>query len=113
MGRPSLSKFPDNPDPLDIAWAAGLFEGEGCASFNRKNGKVELVMQMTDLDVLEKFCRVVGGQPPRLVNRTSTQICANPKPIYRWAASSEQYVQTFIKQLGPWLSSRRLAQLNT
>lgn len=46
-----------------IAWAAGLFEGEGWINIrpqSRNNGiSVRLGLQMTDLDVLRKFLDAV------------------------------------------------------
>jgi hypothetical protein len=37
----------------EIAWAAGLFEGEG--TFTWDYGRAQLRVKMTDLDVLEKL----------------------------------------------------------
>lgn len=47
---------------MDIGWAAGLIEGEGCivVSDSVRNGgpsrTLRLSIEMTDLDVLQKFC---------------------------------------------------------
>ena len=41
-----------------IAWAAGLFEGEG--TITRCDGRLHLRMQLTDLEVLERFAEIVG-----------------------------------------------------
>lgn len=44
-------------DPLEIAWAAGLFEGEGCFNaYIRKSGKIQVQarLTMTDQDVVER-----------------------------------------------------------
>jgi hypothetical protein len=45
-------------EELDIAWAAGLFEGEG--TIVDSTGSVQLRVKMTDLDVLEKRFDVFG-----------------------------------------------------
>lgn len=45
------------------AWAAGLFEGEGFINFRPGNGDklyVRLGIRMTDRDVLDRFCAIVG-----------------------------------------------------
>lgn len=45
----------------EIAWAAGLFEGEG--SFDHSAGNAHrprATMSLTDQDVLERFMRAVG-----------------------------------------------------
>lgn len=88
---------PTNPDeildPIAVAWAAGIFEGEGSLSLastgrplrdgsRRRTPRMQI--GMTDLDVLEKFHKAVGlrgtimGPYDRGAN----------KPIYHWAASA-------------------------
>ena len=50
--------------PEDIAWAAGLFEGEGCVTISTVDGRKYLLasvsMHPRDRDVLERFHRIVG-----------------------------------------------------
>jgi hypothetical protein len=43
----------------DIAWVAGLIEGEGCFTFNK--GTPRLAIDMTDKDVLDKLASFIGG----------------------------------------------------
>ena len=45
-----------------IAWAAGLFEGEGCITWKTRRGKPYpyVKMNMTDQDVMQKFCDIFG-----------------------------------------------------
>jgi hypothetical protein len=47
-----------------IAWAAGLFEGEGCISISgnpKTSGRqIRLRITSTDVDVLEKFRSIIG-----------------------------------------------------
>lgn len=42
-----------------VAWAAGLFEGEGCVT--KAGGRVNLRVTSTDQDVLEQFAAFVGA----------------------------------------------------
>jgi len=56
-----------NGDALATAWAAGLFEGEGCISWVKVSGNQEaclpkavLTLTSTDRDVVESFMAVVG-----------------------------------------------------
>ena len=44
----------------DIVWAAGLFEGEGCTYLFKDRRSVQLLVKMTDLDVLERLAVVAG-----------------------------------------------------
>lgn len=46
---------------VDIAWVAGLLEGEGNFSYPRLQRTILIQCAMTDVDVLKKLCRVVGG----------------------------------------------------
>jgi hypothetical protein len=47
-----------NDEYAQIAWAAGLFEGEG--TIVDSAGPVQLRVKMTDLDVLERLLDVFG-----------------------------------------------------
>ena len=51
----------------DIVWLAGLLEGEGCFSLDgngaksRGYGKLVIVLQMTDRDVVARAAKILGG----------------------------------------------------
>lgn len=47
---------------INIAWAAGLFEGEGCLSVQNWKGTKKFITQLTstDEDVLLRFAEIVG-----------------------------------------------------
>lgn len=51
-------------DPIQVAWAAGIFEGEGCIRDYTPTGRVfmcpGLSIRMSDRDVLERFAAIVG-----------------------------------------------------
>lgn len=89
----------------DIAWAAGLFEGEGTFVLTRYSNRLSphAAMQMTDEDVVRRFAAVVGlgtisVRPPR-------------KPGYKqawlWQTTSLETVQAVGAMFWPWLGSRR------
>lgn len=95
-----------------IAWAAGLFEGEGSASFivdkRRKNYKYpRLQIKMTDLIILERFCAIVEtGQiytlkPDRKEHKTP----------YLWIAYGQPALLVGL-MLRPWLGPRRIQQID-
>ena len=44
---------------LDIAWLAGLIEGEGC--FSRQGNCVTMQLNMADRDVVERASRLMGA----------------------------------------------------
>lgn len=43
----------------EIAWAAGLFEGEGCITVS--NGRPVMRLNSTDADTPRRFCEIVGA----------------------------------------------------
>lgn len=99
---------------LDIAWAAGLFEGEGSIILERKRGLREYAtcrvqVHSTDLDTLERMYGICGGNLPRTPEKTSVASC-NVKPIYRWTLNGLAASERFYERVGPWLSSRRHGQ---
>jgi hypothetical protein len=98
-------------DPRAIAWAAGLFEGEGCVRMMRIKASASatpsLSLQMTDEDVVRQMHAVTGlgrvygpYQPKR----------ADYKPIWAWHVVSYEKVQALIACWWPWLGTRRRAK---
>lgn len=94
---------------IDIAWAAGLFEGEGSFSATRPRGTrrpyLRATMQSMDRDVLERFQEVIGfgsiytiRPDPRL---------SHGRPIYQWACASEAKFILLLDMIGPHLGVRR------
>ena len=96
------------------AWAAGLFEGEGSIySMDRaKDGHhqlpvMRLAIQMSDRDVVERFCRIVecgkvGGE--RRFGRE------HHKPMYMWVISRRSEIERLLLTMLPWFGERRSAK---
>ena len=99
------------PKREDRAWAAGLFEGEGCFSTFRKESDGHVYqypraqMNMTDEDAIRRFHSVVGigsvsgphfikGHPER-------------KPLWRWGVLGHAKTQFLAILLWDGLCSRR------
>lgn len=95
------------PTEAQIAWAAGIFEGEGCIMAVKKTA-VKLSVEMTDLDVLEAFQMIVGAG--NICHKT----CTNPKPQwkarYHWQVYNRDDVERILRAFLPWLLSRRRAK---
>ena len=92
---------------MSIPWATGLFEGEGCLYKDKRSNTWTLQMRMTDLDVVEKFARIMGtgnvvhsesNQPSRLSRRQVS---------FRWTCSRKAEVARIIKLMLPLLGDRR------
>ncbi len=88
---------------IEIAWLAGLFEGEGHIGFSGKYS-VNLSINMTDEDVIEKCFKLasVGRRHgPYRLNKP------NQKPMWSWIVAKEGEVRELLPLLLPWLSKRR------
>lgn len=94
---------------LEIAWAAGLFDGEGCFSVGR--GRYGLTyarasLTSTDRDIAERFQEAMG---------CGTIIVHKPgpprKPQYRWRTNSRADFNRVAALLRPYLCSRRAERL--
>lgn len=90
-----------SPDRAEIAWAAGIFEGEGCIY---QGTGVGLVINMTDKDVLERFAAIVG------VGRIRGPIAgqkANHKSFWEWRVGRQADREAVLLAFMPWLGQRR------
>lgn len=99
-----------------IEWAAGLFEGEGCISLQKRRntptGKqfvyMSLHLQMTDEDVVRSFAEAVGignvtfSHPPDAQKKSK-------KPTWVWRVYNKQAMEVGWK-LYPHLHRRRMAK---
>src|SRR5260221_4026358 len=106
----------NTPSDTDIAWAAGLWEGEGNIGTIHKvdarhrlpRMEPRLQLPTTDLDVLQKFQAVWGvgkivgpyhGRP-------------NEKPYWRWSTHSWDEFVAIRGAMRPWFGERRVATYN-
>ncbi len=90
-----------------IAWAAGLIEGEGCFCIVRNSkakGKQssKILVQMNDLDVLERLQSLfqvgkVYHRPPR----------GNSRESWCWTVYRADDILLVIEAVFPWLGIRR------
>lgn len=93
----------------DLAYAAGLFEGEGSLhvqhrSDNSRSPIAVMKISMTDEDVVRKFHEIVGvgsvGGP------WADKRSESYKPIWRWTTYGSK-AKALCGQLWPWLGQRR------
>lgn len=88
----------------NIAWAAGLFEGEGNIAFTGKNS-VSLQIGSTDLDCLEKLQDVLS-----LGAIYGPKLKDGRKPFYTWNLGRGPDVKRVLELFIPWFCSRRLVR---
>ena len=88
-----------------LAWAAGIFEGEGCFNFYPSNGSrmMQATLVSTDKDVIEAFQSVIGWGT--IYEREPQK--EGWKRQWRWHVSTFEEVQALVALLWPWLKSRR------
>lgn len=91
---------------VELAWAAGLFEGEGCITIARGRYP-RLVVRMNDEDVIRKLHRIVG---------VGSVVCDDspsmPKPQWRWGCYRAAHVRELLEQMLPHLGERRRDKAN-
>jgi hypothetical protein len=92
----------------DIAWVAGVFEGEGTIRVRRGNYGAQVSIRMDDRDVIERIHSVMGfgnfyqTEERRTSGRVVTQ--------YNYQLGSAEYVIAFLTAVLPWLGTRRRAK---
>ena len=92
----------------NLAWAAGLFEGEGCINgYVSKDGMrgIQLSLNMRDFDAVVQFRDVIGfghlyEKPPGKPHWS---------PQLQWHVGTFEHAQAVIAMLWPWLCARRRA----
>lgn len=91
--------------PIELAWAAGLFEGEGSISSEKKRrGGITLALAMTDEDVVRRFHEAVGRGTVNGPHLRSGQ-----KPQWTWRCSTLEAVEV-LALLAPLFGIRRAAK---
>ena len=88
-----------------VAWAAGIFEGEGCVFRRKGRSTVQASVTMTDRDRIELLHKILG---------VGTVIEVKPqkahwKPAWKWSTASHDGVRHVGEMLYPWLGPRRRA----
>ena len=96
---------------VDLAWAAGLFEGEGCLTISngrQPNGsvfrQVRLKLNSTDEDVVRRFHGIVRVGYVRVETDFERY---GFKRQWGWYVGNRRDVEHVIGFLLPWLGARR------
>jgi hypothetical protein len=94
---------------LEVAWAAGIFEGEGSCNPVPPRGKYTVPRQMVGVSqkdpwLLERLKDMFGGHIYLKSDRR------NPSPLYRWQIDGPRG-RGFLLTIYPFLSPRRKEQI--
>ena len=114
---PVLTENPDVPENVWIAWAAGVFEGEGsavCAPMGgrRRGLQRRLQVPMSDRDVLDQLRVVLNAGSVRSVKVPSHTKKGSPrKPMFIWTCGRWTDIVRICNAILPWLGERRRAQV--
>lgn len=97
-------------EELDIAYIAGLFDGEGSINIFRKQNKsgsnsyyLEITITNTDFPVLNWLQSVLGGR----VDKTSNVKLQSSRPLRRWRASCKDAHRILLVLL-PYLRVKKI-----
>ena len=95
---------------IQLGWAIGLFEGEGCISIKRRlrdpRARVELELHTTDRDIAERFKTLAGCGRVSFIPRRNPK----HKPIWSWCIGDHQHVKRLLVEWLPYLGRRRRAK---
>lgn len=94
-----------NLKDTNIAWFAGIFEGEGCIHRPDKRHKiVHLSLRMTDRDTVEKV-NALFPMPNGIHSRTQTG--KGYKLLWEWSCAKGDTIVNILNLILPYLSERR------
>lgn len=94
---------------VDVAWLAGLFEGEGSMEIG-KNGMTRICIRMTDLDIIERVNTMIPArQISVVIPKPAKAGYSQPKTQYAWRVSGPA-VKDILTLLLPWFGERRAAR---
>lgn len=117
MEHPSYSPF-ESPEQ-EIAWAAGLFEGEGtfCANKAKRAGGFSFYpraqLASTDHDVILRFQEAVGVGKIRGPYDKNGSAGIRPKPIYFWTTNKPEEFAELVNMFWDLMCERRRDQIRS
>jgi hypothetical protein len=90
----------------EIAWLAGIYDGEGSLSYSKHSNAWVLSVNMTDQDVIDHLAQVtgVGVVAPR-------KLYPNRKQQWQWRVNMRVQQAVLLRAMHPWLSARRRARI--
>lgn len=98
--------------PSQVAWVAGLFEGEGTiyACLDKRNGRTywHLNIRMTDEDVVRRAHEITGMGTFARIDKLYQRATKN---LYKWSVTSRLELQQLLPHLLPNMGERRAAKM--
>jgi hypothetical protein len=99
------------PTDSEIAWFAGVFEGEGTFETSKRS-TVRMTIAMSDRDIIERIDRIYpsGNNIAVRDDEAARSRFANPKTMYVWRIGQAEMVAAVIGEILPWLGERRASR---
>ena len=96
------------PDPIELAWAAGFVDGEGC--FTAGAGRwPQIIVVQVDRRPLERLHAALGGLGAVAARPPSTR-SPNDKPQFEWHVRDFEGVQQALILLWPYMCEPKREQ---
>ncbi len=95
--------------PIDLAWAAGFIDGEGCFHVRDYTSKAVVTMSITQVDrrPLDRLARVIGG----VVVKGPRNHSKSPNSQgYHWIRFQGKKLDRFFAEIQPYLSEPKREQ---
>ena len=86
----------------DLAWLAGVFDGEGSVVIGRSGGKYKLALSLVSVsrELIDRVKEIAGGRIitvyPKNARRTT----------WMWQLTGIEKIQRFLKQIFPFLTAK-------
>lgn len=103
--QPSMDTSDDRWRQEDIAWVAGVFEGEGTIYFNKRGYSVHTSIRMDDRDVVERIHAIMGFG--KFSQRSELRTSGKTVIQYNYQVSTAKDVIVFLEAILPYLGLRR------
>src|SRR6266508_3555112 len=119
MTKPFKPAIPSIKNPIELAWAAGFFDGEGTTwvhgefdKTSKNHGKhppaVSISISNTNTDMLERFKKAVGRG--RVYGPYNHKAIGPRRPIYRYQCNTRMDTAETLDMLLPYLSGEKIVQ---
>lgn len=93
-----------------IAWLAGILEGEGCWTTASNEYNLRIAVKMTDKDIIQRLHDITGVGT---LNDNQPREKPHHKQAYCWFVSKATDVLWVTELVYPWLGERRQAKIDT
>ena len=97
-----------HPTTLDIAWAAGIYEGEGTCDLG---STAHTCISQKDREILDRLRALFGGKITAKISKTPGGRVTD-EPIYLWQMSGA-LARGFLMTIYTFLSARRKTQVRS